>query len=280
MINATGVWADQIHPEEIHDEEELRGSPRAAARTLTVSLGGLQLARAAIVPAGESRTIFALPWYGRALIGTTDNDYDGDIAHVRPGTDDITYLLDAVNAFFGLELTVADVTGAYAGVRPLITTGDPRKSVDISRKAELYETSSGMLTITGQADHVAADGEAGGRPDGRARGPSRALSDRPAARDGGLRPGLARPTRLGEDVLPPGYRSLLGFRYGHAARNVLQLAGERRSSRRRSSPASPTCSPRPRSRPGWSGRARSPTCCCAAPGSGCSRRLTCARPSR
>ena len=34
-------------------------------------------------------------------------------------------------------------------MRPLISTGDPRKSVDISRKAELYETSSGMLTITG-----------------------------------------------------------------------------------------------------------------------------------
>ena len=43
----------------------------------------------------------------------------------------------------------ADVTGAYAGVRPLISTGDPKKSVDISRKAELYETSSGMITITG-----------------------------------------------------------------------------------------------------------------------------------
>ena len=34
-------------------------------------------------------------------------------------------------------------------MRPLISTGDPKKSVDISRKAELYETSSGMVTITG-----------------------------------------------------------------------------------------------------------------------------------
>ena len=42
-----------------------------------------------------------------------------------------------------------DLTGAYAGVRPLISTGDPKKSVDISRKAELYETSSGLVTITG-----------------------------------------------------------------------------------------------------------------------------------
>ena len=41
------------------------------------------------------------------------------------------------------------MTGAYAGVRPLISSGDNRKSVDISRKAELYETSSGLITITG-----------------------------------------------------------------------------------------------------------------------------------
>ena len=104
---------------------------------------------ACIVPAGEERTIFALPWYGRALIGTTDNDYEGDIAHVQPSGDDIEYLLDAANSFFGTELGRGDLTGAYAGVRPLISTGDPRKSVDISRKAELYETSSGLLTITG-----------------------------------------------------------------------------------------------------------------------------------
>ena len=54
-----------------------------------------------------------------------------------------------VNAFFGTSLGAADLTGAYAGVRPLISTGDPKKSVDISRKAELYETSSGLVTITG-----------------------------------------------------------------------------------------------------------------------------------
>src|SRR4029077_1270675 len=62
---------------------------------------------------------------------------------------DIAYVLDATNAYFGTDLSRDDITGAYAGVRPLISTGDPKKSVDISRKAELYETSSGMITITG-----------------------------------------------------------------------------------------------------------------------------------
>ena len=69
--------------------------------------------------------------------------------HVRPSEPEIAYLLDAVNAFFTTSFDAGDLVGAYAGVRPLIATGDPRKSVDISRKAELYETSSGMVTITG-----------------------------------------------------------------------------------------------------------------------------------
>src|SRR5690606_21189792 len=101
------------------------------------------------VPAGEGRRIFALPWYGRTLVGTTDVDHDGGIDEVAPTGDDIEYLINAVNEFMDVSLTDSDIVGAYAGVRPLISTGDPRKSVDISRQAELYETSSGMLTITG-----------------------------------------------------------------------------------------------------------------------------------
>src|SRR5439155_5748807 len=78
-----------------------------------------------------------------------DNDYDGDLEHVPPSAEDVSYLLSACNDFFGSSLGPEDVTGAYAGVRPLISTSDPKKSVDISRRAELYETSSGLVTITG-----------------------------------------------------------------------------------------------------------------------------------
>ncbi|MEA2272978.1 MAG: glycerol-3-phosphate dehydrogenase, partial [Solirubrobacteraceae bacterium] len=99
--------------------------------------------------AGAGRSIFALPWLGRTLVGTTDNDYEGTLDHIHPSQEDIHYLLEAVNAFFATHLGFDDITGAYAGVRPLIATGDPKKSVDISRKAELYETSSGLITITG-----------------------------------------------------------------------------------------------------------------------------------
>ncbi|HEX2468327.1 MAG TPA: glycerol-3-phosphate dehydrogenase/oxidase [Solirubrobacterales bacterium] len=230
VINATGVWADRIRPEEILEEEEVPRIAPSRGTHVTVSASRLPLHHAAcVVPAGEERTIFALPWYGRTLIGTTDNDYDGEIAHVQPAAEDVDYLLGAANTFFRMELGPADVTGAYAGVRPLISTGDPRKSVDISRKAELYETSSGLLTITGgklttwrRMAKLVVDRmvEREGRE---------ALcrtDDIPlglAVADGDLDP----PEGLSEDDLPEGYRDLLAFRYGHAGRDVLRLAGER-----------------------------------------------------
>ncbi len=179
---------------------------------------------ACIVPAGEGRMIFALPWYGRTLIGTTDNDFDGDTRHPRPAEDEVEYLLDAANAFFGTALGAGDLVGAYAGVRPLISSGDPRKSVDISRKEELYETSSGMLTITGgklttyrrmaklTVDRL-VEREGREAPCRTAELPL-GMEARPAD--------LEAPDGVGEEAL-----SQLAFRYGHAARRVLDLARER-----------------------------------------------------
>ena len=192
---------------------------------MTLSTDDLEIGEAAcIVPAGEDRTIFALPWYGRVLVGTTDNDYDGDIDHVPPSGDDVTYLLEAFNDYFELELGPDQLTGAYAGVRPLISTGDPKKSVDISRRAELYETSSGMLTITGGKLTTW-------------RRMAEQVVDRIVEREGreaesrtdDIPLGMpARDEDLETDVeLPEGATEQLAFRYGHAARKVLDLCEQR-----------------------------------------------------
>ncbi len=149
VINATGAWADRIRPGKLAPEGDV---PRIRTRRGTHILlahGDLPLVCGAIVPAGENRTIFALPWYGMSLVGTTDNHYSDGLDHVKPAPADVDYLLAAVNACFARALTVTDIQGAFAGVRPLIPTGDRRRSADISPRAKLYGTSSGMITITG-----------------------------------------------------------------------------------------------------------------------------------
>jgi len=228
VVNATGVWADRLRPGELHDEAEVPRIRPSRGTHITLRHEDLPLiGSGAIVPAGGGRTIFALPWLGRTLLGTTDNDYEGDLDashHIPPSDEDVAYLLDATNEYFGTSLGPDDLTGAYAGVRPLITSGDPKKSVDISRKAELYETSSGMVTITGgklttwrRMAKMAVD----------------RLVER-EARDARCRThqiplgASVDPTALPrvEGVPEPAYAALAG-RYGHAAHDVLAVARER-----------------------------------------------------
>ena len=223
VVNATGVWADRIRPEELHSETELPRIAPSRGTHITLRAEDLPLHAGAIVPAGEGRSIFALPWLGRSLIGTTDNNYDGDLDHVQPSEADVQYLLAAVNAFFGTDVAPGDITGAYAGVRPLISTGDSRRSVDISRKAELYETSSGLITITGGKLTTW-------------RRMAKLAVDRLVEREGRQAPCRTHQIPLGAPVkaeqlprvagVPEGAYDMLAARYGHAAVDVLGVAAE------------------------------------------------------
>ena len=86
VVNATGVFADQIRPEETVGEEDVPRIAPSRGTHLILDAADLPMGQAAcIVPAGEGRMIFSLPWYGRTLIGTTDNDFEGDTAHPAAG---------------------------------------------------------------------------------------------------------------------------------------------------------------------------------------------------
>jgi glycerol-3-phosphate dehydrogenase len=221
VVNATGVWADRLRPQELYGEEEVPVIRPSRGTHVTLPRELVDVRAGAIVPAGGGRTVFVLPWLGRTLVGTTDNDYEGSVDHVPPSEEDVDYLLSAVNGFFGTTLGPGDLTGAYAGVRPLISTGDPKKSVDISRKAELYETSSGLVTITGGKLTTW-------------RRMAKLAVDRIVEREGREAPCRTHEIQLGmpadAERLPEAAgvdaesRAHLVSRYGHAANLVMRLA--------------------------------------------------------
>ncbi|MFN2615611.1 MAG: FAD-dependent oxidoreductase [Thermoleophilaceae bacterium] len=236
VVNATGVWADQIRPDELYSEEEVPRIRPSRGTHLTLPREALPVDAGAIVPAGSGRTIFVLPWLGRTLVGTTDNDYEGELRHVPPAEQDVDYLLKACNDFFGTSLGAEALSGAYAGVRPLISTGDPKKSVDISRRAELYETSSGLVTITGGKLTT-------WRP------MAKMAVDRIVEREGRDAPCRTGEIPLGMPVDPAELPAVAGVeeetrvhlasRYGFAAREVLELASADSELARRLSPELP-----------------------------------------
>jgi glycerol-3-phosphate dehydrogenase len=72
----------------------------------------------------DKRIIFAIPYEGDfTLIGTTENDYVGDPGKATASAEDVDYLCDAANQYFGARITPAEVIWTYSGVRPLYDDG-------------------------------------------------------------------------------------------------------------------------------------------------------------
>lgn len=91
----------------------------------------------------DGRVFFMIPWYGMTLIGTTDEDYTGDIEHVAVEKTDIDYLLAAANRYLKTACSEADIAGSYAGVR-VMKRSDKTFPSEVSRDWELKTAGNGV----------------------------------------------------------------------------------------------------------------------------------------
>lgn len=146
VINATGAWADGLRRElgETARIRPLRGSH------LIFPAWRLPVAQAvSFLHPQDRRPVFIFPWEGVTLIGTTDVDHDAALdAEPCISPREVAYLMAAVqHQFPSLHITLADVISSFAGVRPVIGTGqeDPSKE---SRDHVVWEE-EGLLTVTG-----------------------------------------------------------------------------------------------------------------------------------
>ncbi len=146
VINATGASADVLRASvgETPKLRPLRGSH------LLLPDWRLPLAQAvAFSHPRDGRPVFAYPWNGTTLVGTTDIDHRGDLRDEPSITaDEVAYLLEALaDAFPGLSIGRADIVSTFAGVRPVVASGavDPSKE---SRDQMLLEE-HGLITIAG-----------------------------------------------------------------------------------------------------------------------------------
>jgi glycerol-3-phosphate dehydrogenase len=148
VVNAGGVWADDVRA---LDEAEHPHSIRPAKGIhITVPWTKVRNDIAAVVPVPkDKRSIFVVPWGEFTYIGTTDTDYDGPVDDPQCTSDDIDYLLRAVNASTTAGLTVDDVVGTWAGLRPLVRDAGSARTADLSRRHRVLRSDSGVVTITG-----------------------------------------------------------------------------------------------------------------------------------
>jgi glycerol-3-phosphate dehydrogenase len=155
VVNAAGVWADDVraldegtHPDSIRPAKGVH---------ITVPWAKVRNDIAVIIPVPkDKRSLFVVPWGQKAdgsfehtYIGTTDTDYDGPLIDPQCTKVDIDYVLRALNASITTAVSADDITGVWAGLRPLVKAASSGRTADLSRHHALHISGGGLISITG-----------------------------------------------------------------------------------------------------------------------------------
>ena len=155
VVNAAGVWADDVralaettHPDSIRPAKGVH---------ITVPWSKVRNDIAVIIPVPKDRrSLFVVPWgpnsdgtFQYTYVGTTDTDYSGDADDPQCTKDDIEYVLRAINAAVTTDITEADISGVWAGLRPLVKSAESGRTADLSRRHSITTNDAGVISVTG-----------------------------------------------------------------------------------------------------------------------------------
>ena len=148
VINASGPWVDEVRSGDYaRNNKQLRLTKGVH---IVIDQSKFPLGQAVYFDTEkDGRMIFAIPREGKAYVGTTDTFYDNDKTSPLATQEDRDYLIDAINYMFpDVNVADEDIESSWAGVRPLILE-EGKDPSEISRKDEVWEGKSGLLTIAG-----------------------------------------------------------------------------------------------------------------------------------
>ncbi|HWO66054.1 MAG TPA: glycerol-3-phosphate dehydrogenase/oxidase [Umezawaea sp.] len=145
VINATGVWTDEL--------QRLSGSRgrfrvRASKGVHIVVARDRIVSESGMILRTEKSVLFVIPWRNHWIVGTTDTDWNLDLAHPAATRADIDYILEHVNSVLATPLTHDDIEGVYAGLRPLLA-GENESTSKLSREHAVARVSPGLVAIAG-----------------------------------------------------------------------------------------------------------------------------------
>jgi glycerol-3-phosphate dehydrogenase len=150
VVNATGVYADAVRRLDRPDASPMLAPSQGAHVVLDRSF--LPGDAAVMVPkTDDGRVLFAIPWHGRALIGTTDVPLSGIPREPRPLAEEVAFLLEHAGRYLAKAPTEADVKSQFAGLRPLINAeaGRGGQTKKLSREHAVVVSEAGLITVTG-----------------------------------------------------------------------------------------------------------------------------------
>ncbi|MFD4706392.1 glycerol-3-phosphate dehydrogenase/oxidase [Gottfriedia sp. NPDC058432] len=147
IVNATGPWVDQLREmERLKSDKNLRLTKGVH---LVIDHKKFPLNQSVYFDTIDGRMVFAIPRDGKTYVGTTDTFFDRDTSNPKVSNEDREYILNCVKYMFPtIKLEDTDVESSWAGIRPLIFE-EGKDPSEISRKDEIWESSSGLISIAG-----------------------------------------------------------------------------------------------------------------------------------
>lgn len=148
VINATGIFAEEI----------LRMDGQGSRRLLNISQGShfvlprswLPGGNALIIPkTDDGRVLFAIPWRGHTLVGTTDEAVPSASLEPRALEQEREFLADHIQQVFGRRPGADDVLSVWSGLRPLVSQEGQANTAKLSRSHKVFVSPAGLVTVTG-----------------------------------------------------------------------------------------------------------------------------------
>ena len=148
VFNATGVWADELRkradPAAVSLITASRGSHIVLPGSFLPGNNGMLIPRTA-----DDRVLFAIPWHGRLMLGTTDIAADGATWSPTASEAEVDYIIDTARDYLEATISNTDVLATFAGLRPLFSPSAAVATKTISREHAIVIEHRNLITVVG-----------------------------------------------------------------------------------------------------------------------------------
>ncbi len=164
VINATGVWVNELCVQDAAARTTAEATAAGERTPAVTPSQGIHLVvdreflpgdAALMIPkTSDGRVLFALPWLGKVILGTTDTPRDDMPLEPQPMAQEVDFILAEAGRYLSRAPTRQDVRSAWAGLRPLaheaqLTSSSGGATSKLSREHKIWTSPSGLLSVTG-----------------------------------------------------------------------------------------------------------------------------------
>lgn len=148
VVNATGVFADELRTQDDGEAKKMIAVSQGIHVVLPKEF--LPGKAAIMIPkTADGRVLFGVPWHDRVVVGTTDTPLNGYSMEPRALADERDFIMEHAAKYLNKDPDPEDVLSVFAGLRPLVKSGDASNTAALSRDHTLMVSHSGLITVTG-----------------------------------------------------------------------------------------------------------------------------------